>query len=886
MLFACALGACSAPSLETSSGNRAASPTAEVPATSEATPHPHGAWVRWRQHLGGQSELPAGTLYAEVLAHQARVAALPEGAAPTNWTLLGPGNIGGRARSLLIDPSNPSRMWLGSVGGGLWRSTNAGASWTAAPDLPAVLAITCMVQHPQQPDTIWAGTGEGAFFNQPEGSSNSAVMQGAGVFKTVDGGDTWVQVPGTSGVDWLSVARLAIDRTNPQVLLAATVSGIWRSSDGGQTWSRRTTVKTLDVKFDPNDASKLVAGRTDGIAQYSLDGGVSWSNAPAFASTTRVELAYARSAPGVVYAATSTSNQLRVWRSANGGQSYVQQTAGGIVSILSNYSGAIWVDPTNAARLVIGGLDAYRSTNSGVNWTRISNWASYPNSAHADQHLFVEHPGFDGVSNNTVYFVNDGGIQRATNVFTVTTTSGWTNLANGLAITQFYGAAMSPVSSVVMGGAQDNGTSRGTTISGLNGWTQPGGGDGGFCAVDPVDPNYFYFQTQHLGLRRSSNGGTSSTGIATGINDPTNNFASFILLDPNDSNRLYAGGAQLWRTNNVKGATPLSWASVKPAVVTCTSLTGPRPDHFEDNPPCNISTFAIARGNSNVMWVGHNSGEIYRTSNALVANPTWTRVDTGAPGLPNRWISRIVIDHVDPSVVTVSLMGFTSPNVWRTTDNGATWAPRAGSGGGALPAVPVSCIAQHRVLRERYYAATDLGLYHSEDDGASWSPVPGGPSIVSIDELVWKNDRTLLVATHGRSLWTCDIEPASSTSVGSGCGVLTTPTLASNAPVLGSNLTLTLAGATPNAPVSLLVAGGPASPLALGSCVLQVALPFLSVPIGNSNGSGGLVANLAIPSGPENVGVALVAQALIVAPGGPLFGVAELTNGLELALGF
>jgi hypothetical protein len=878
-LLLCGLTACTV-----SDPLSAPASSGSTPSAGEA-PHPHGAWLRWRQRVGAHGEVPADTLYREVLAHQSRLAAQPESAVPTNWTLLGPGNIGGRVRSILIDPTNPQRMWAGSVGGGLWRSTNAGASWTMAPDLPSVLAITCLIQHPQQPDTIWAGTGEGAFFNQAEGSSNSAVQQGAGVFQSVDGGDTWVQVSGTSGAPWISVARLAIDRTNPQNLLAATISGIWRSSDGGSTWSQRTMQKTLDVKFDPNDTTKCVAGRTDGIAQYSTNGGVSWSNAPAFASTTRIELAYARSAPGVVYAATSTSNQLRVWRSANGGQTYVQQTAGGVVSILSNYSGGIWVDPTNAARLVIGGLDAYRSTNSGASWTKISAWASYPNSAHADQHMMLEHPAFDGVTNNTVYFANDGGVQRATNVFTVSNTSGWTNLAVGLAITQFYGCAISPISSVVMGGAQDNGTSRGTTISGLNGWTQPGGGDGGFCAADPLDPNYFYFQTQHLGLRRSSNGGTSSTGIATGISEPTSNFASYILLDPNDSNRLYAAGARLWRTNSAKGATPLSWVSVK-AQIACADTPSPRPDHYEDNPPCNISTFAVARGNSNVMWVGHNNGELYRTSNALAATPTWTRVDTGAPGLPDRWLSRIAIDHFDHDVVTVSFLGFTPDNVWRTTDGGATWSPRIGTSSAALPAVPVSCIVQHRVLRERYYAATDLGLYYSEDDAQTWSPVPGGPTIVSIDELVWKNDRTLVVATHGRSLWTCDIDPASATSVGSGCGLLGTPDLVATAPLLGTNQSYTLTDAAPSAPVSLLIAGGPASPLALGACVLQVALPFLTVPIGSTSPGGGLVTAIAIPNGPEMVGVRLTAQALIAAAGGPLLGIAELSNGVEMALGF
>lgn len=854
----------------------------------EPKPAPRGAVLRWQQRADADGKIPAGALYREAVALQQRLATQPQtSAGPTNWTVLGPGNIGGRIRSILIHPTVPSTMWVGSVSGGVWKSTNAGASWTMLPDLPAVIAVTCMVLDPTNPNTIYAGTGEEAFFDNVEGSSNSAVNVGAGVFKSTDGGNSWTQLPATAVPAWDSVTRLAIDRNNPSILVAATKSGLWRTIDGGATWSQRTTTKAFDVKIDPNDSSKYVAGRSDGRAWYSTDGGVSWSTTAMFdPNATRIELTYARGTPNMIYAGVNARGSFQVWRSVDGGQTYSRQSGSSIVSVLSNYTGSVWVDPTNSNIVIAGGLDLYRSTNGGVNFTKISAWASYPSSAHADHHIILEHPQFDGSTNRTVYFGNDGGIQRATNVHTVSNTSGWTNLNNNLTITQLYGCCINPTSGVVLGGAQDNGTSRGTPTSGVSGWTQPGGGDGSFCAADPTNPNIFYMQYQYIGLSRSTNGGASSGSlIRTGISEADPNFMAYILLDPNDSNRLYVCGAALWRTNNASSGTPV-WTSVKPAL-SCPSAPPPPPAHFSDNPPCNISTVAVARGNANIVWVGHNNGNVYRTTNALAGSPTWTRVDTNPTALPDRWVSRIAIDHFDPNRVTVSFLGFAPDNVWRTNDAGASWSARWGTGANTLPPVPVSCIVQHRVVRNAYYAATDLGLYYTEDDGVAWTPAVGGPSIVPIDEIIWKNDKTLVVGTHGRSIWSCDVTPASIMPVGTGCGVSTPPTLSASLPLIGAVQVYTLSNAAANAPASLALSAGPPNPTPIGPCILQPnALGLIVVAAGTTNGSGGLVKNLSIPALTSLLGADLTTQELIAVAGGPLLGVGELSNGLTMTFGF
>lgn len=855
----------------------------------EAEKQPKAAVFRWQQRKGDDGKIAEGVLYREAVALRARLAASPLADGPTNWTLLGPGNIGGRIRSILVHPNNPSTMWVGSVSGGIWKSTNAGGTWTMLSDLPAVLAVATMALDPSDPNVLYAGTGEECFFESLEGSSNSAVGYGAGVFKSLDGGNTWTQLPGTAAAAWNSVARLAIDRNNPSVLLAATISGIWRSTDAGATWSQRTTGKTFDVEIDPANSSRCVAGRGDGIAQYSSDGGLTWSNAPAFANASRIEVRFARATPGTVYASVNALGSLTVWRSTNNGQTYTRQS-GNVVSVLSSYTGTLWVDPTNSNTVVAGGLDLYRSTNAGVNFTKISAWANYPpNSAHADHHIIVEHPQFDGVNNRTVYFGNDGGIQRATNVYTVSNLSGWANLNSSLAITQFYGCCINPTSGTVLGGAQDNGTLRVTSAGGINGWSEPLGGDGSFCASDPTDPNVFYLQYYYLNMYRSTNGGSSSgSSIKGNLSEATPNFMSYILLDPNDVNRLWACGAQLWRTNNARTGSPPSWSAVKPALA-CPSSTPSKPphDHYIDNPPCNISTVAVARGNSNIVWVGHNNGAIFFTSNGLAASPTWTKVDDNSPSLPNRWVSRIVIDKDDPTRVTVSFMGFAANNVWRTSDSGATWSARSGSGTGALPPVPVSCLVQHRVAGGRFYAATDLGLFYTEDDGLSWRSAVGGPSIVPMDELVWRNNKTLLVATHGRSMWTCDVDPASVTPVGTGCGGAAPPSLAVAPPIIGAQQAYTLANAAANAPVALLLAAGPASPVTIGPCTIQPAITALiSVSIGSTDSNGGLVVNLPIPTNGQLAGAVMTVQEFIAVLGGPLLGAGQLSNGAEITFGY
>ena len=608
---------------------------------------------------------------------------IPAGIARGSWTWLGPGNIGGRLRPIVIHPTNPDIIYIGSASGGIWKTLDGGQSWFALDDFLPSLAIADMVMHPDDPDTLFAGSGEG-FFEAPEGSSNTAFVRGAGIFESTDAGATWNQMPSTDNPDFYFVNRLVFDPVDANTMLVATLTGIWRTKDGGLTWSLRQSLEAMDVKFDPNNPLYVVAGGHDivGGPYYSTDGGITWQQASG-AEGERQEFAWAPNQSGIVYAAVADAGRIKVWRSNDNGQSYSLQTTGEGISTLEAYTGTIWVDPTDADFLIVGGQRLFSSTDGGATLTQNFN------AVHADMHRIVPHPDFDAVKNKTVYFATDGGIYQTDDVYG----SSAFGLNNNLGVTQFYGGAINPTTGDIVGGTQDNGT---LFYSGdPQNWFHLFGGDGGYGAADPTDPNYFYGEVQRALIHRSTDGGQSADYIYNGPNpisdagsSATVNFIPFFLLDPNDPNRMLVACERMWRSNNVKDPVP-DWFPIKDSIEPPGGIL-PNTErlaqsHYDPNSPFNLSTIAIAEGNSDIVWAAHNNGELYFTTNGTDADPSWTRVDLNGVGLPSRWISTVVIDRNDHSHVYVALMGWEDDNLWETTDGGLTWTDISGAGAKSIP---------------------------------------------------------------------------------------------------------------------------------------------------------------------------------------------------------
>jgi photosystem II stability/assembly factor-like uncharacterized protein len=656
----------------------------------------------------------------------------PEAAGITaqRWTALGPGNIGGRIRSLVIHPTNPQKIWVGSVSGGIWTTSDGGASWQPVDDNLPSLSISSLAIDPTNPNVLYAGTGELVYSNlSPD------AIRGVGVYKSVDGGVTWSRLPQTDPAlngSWAFVHRIAVHPSNGNIVLAVNTSGIYRSTDAGATWHPVSTGATFwDVRFNPADGSKAVAGAS-GAVYSSTDAGATWTAAPlANGSGGRVETAYAPSSPNVVYASLDM-NQGQIYRSTNGGVSWTLMSNPQHLSTQGWWANAIWVAPTDPNLVVIGGLELYRSTDGALSFTLINNGGA-PVSPHLDEHAIVNDPGYNGTTNRRVYVTTDGGVYKAEDITLASRAlppNGWTNLNNGIAITQFYGGGGRPGGALI-GGTQDNGTLY--SASGTN-WAVVVGSDGGFAALDPVE-TYAYAETIFLSMWRSPDGVNSWQQICNGIQDAdcgavvtrNANFIAPFIVDPNNSMRLLAGGASLWRSNDAKAPTP-TWSAIKAPT-----------NNF-------ISAIAVAQGNSDVIWVGHNSGQVYKTVNGTAASPTWTLV---SGPLPARFASRILIDKSDPNTVYVTFGGYTSSNVWKTTDGGATWTNIHG----ALPQTPIRSITRHPLKPAWIYVGTEVGVFSSENAGASWFTTNDAPANVSVDELFWPDNATLVAATHGRGMF-------------------------------------------------------------------------------------------------------------------------------------
>jgi len=583
-------------------------------------------------------------------------------------------------------------------------------------------------------------------------------LVGIGAFKSTDAGRTWAFMPGTSvdtNLDWRFVNRIAVHPTQTQVLLAGVTNdsrqsgGIYRSADAGATWTKAAALKALDIAFDPNDPSRAVAGLDDGTVAYSSDAGLTWARASLLQgaiptgrnSTARAEIAFARSQSGVVYASVDNLKG-QVYRSDDSGVTWRLLSTPQHLNNQGDYDNAIWVDPTDANHVVAAGLDIYQSRDGGNTFTQLSDWRRYLQSPHADHHQLVSPPGF-GPARPFLYDTNDGGIYLSTNIYAANTFN-WGNLNNGLAVTQFYsGAGRTSAGGRIIGGAQDNYSLQ---LS-RDFWSRWMSGDGGNVQVDPTGDQVIYGEYVYASVHRSLNGGTNTSYICTGITEAINdedsspacgtgnsqkaNFIAPLLLDPNSRDRLYVGAASLWVTEDPRSIAP-SWRTVKdPSPVSANY----------------INAIAVAEGDANAAWVGYNNGEVWRTTDATSGAPTWTRVGQGA--IPARLVNRITIDRDDANHVIVAVTGFTANNVLETRDAGATWRSITGN----LPQAPVFDVKRHPRKPAWLYAASSVGVYTSEDGGATWSTTNEGPANTRVRELFWIDDTTLGAATYGRGMF-------------------------------------------------------------------------------------------------------------------------------------
>lgn len=727
-----------------------------------------------------------------------------------SWTPLGPGNVGGRTRALVIDPGSVSTMYAAGVAGGVWKTTNGGASWTPLTDtLLPNLAVASLDMDPTNSQVLYAGTGEGFF--------NLDAVRGAGIFKTTDGGLSWNALasttpPGTSDFNFVN----KIKALSGGVVLAATGTGLLRSIDGGATWTKVINAAGVSGCFDvaPSPAYVLASCGTfaqgtvhrsasvDASAPFTAVLGPSGSSlvAPTMGRTT---ISIAPSNPAIVYAlaASIAGGQFNrgldgVYKSTDSGVTWsvvITNTNPTKLNtlLLTNpvyaafadcgfpgpnqffnqgwYDNVIAVDPADPNKVWAGGIDLFRSDDGGANWGLASFWwtdSSDPGAfAHADQHAIVFHPGYNGTTNQTMFVGNDGGIFKTTTARGTTTTNvcdpdvpaaltgRWTDLNNNYGVTQFYHGLPYPGpdgGNTFIGGAQDNGTLRGSTALGINGWQMIQGGDGGYVAVDFSNSNTVYAETTGLSIAKSTNGGAGFGPATSGITNSGFQFITPFMMSPNNSQILWTGGAQMWRT--VNGAS--NWGA---ASTSFTSLGCGR-----------VSAVAVAPDNGapggvgdNLVMAGTEGGCVMRTTAGLTATGAtgWTQVMPAGSG----YVSWIAFDPSDAGTVYVTHSSFNVGHVFKSIDGGVTFSNIDGSGLTGIPNVPTHTVVVAPGNPGKLYAGTDLGVFSSDDGGASWAVENSGFANVITEALavgqVGGVDH-LFAFTHGRGVFRVPLPPS------------------------------------------------------------------------------------------------------------------------------
>lgn len=458
-----------------------------------------------------------------------------------------------------------------------------------------------------------------------------------------------------------------------------------RSEDGGEEepWIRIESGPSFFVAFNPipgypqHAIAEINQGGVNKV-KYSTEQGTGWTDSGLQASG-RIELAYQKDNPSIVYALVPDNNPAlgRVHYSNDGGHTFAPRSTtipmGEQPIAPSHYNNTIWVSPNDPNLLVAGGKHLFRSADGGNNFDRISSesFLDQGHQPHVDQHCVVAAQDYSA-ANKRVYVCNDGGVYSAADITATTQPAepgGWENKSINYVTTQYYGAAGIGPTGLIYGGMQDNGTALSSTRD-LNAASTKGG-DGGFNAIDPYQ-THCYGEYISLKIHRSTG---CQEGDPPYIHDSLLDAGSFthanfiapFVLDPNNPNRMIAGGRSLWRTENVKATGQPTWTVIKPAGVE------------------NISAVAVAPGNSNIIWVAYNNTSVYKTVNGIDANPTWTAVDDNSPTLNPfpRFINRILIDNNNPDIVYVAQGGFSVENLRKTINGGSTVADEHRSGNAA-----------------------------------------------------------------------------------------------------------------------------------------------------------------------------------------------------------
>jgi len=683
-----------------------------------AFPHddvPAGAWLRAHEQA---QQLPF--YLGEGLQGQALI-----------WEFFGPDSTNqnwlARVNAIAVHPADPNTIYIGVAKGGVWKSTNRGATWTNLTDSLAAQYVGCLTIDPHDPNTIYLGTGEEYYA--------SHTLGGVGIYRSTDGGNTWTLI-GSSVFSGQRINEILIDPTNRNKWIVSTDAGIYITTNGGTSFTRTLSGVASALRMHPTNPNILWAalgaiwGSSSNGVYVSTDGGSTWtrySALPLGTSVGRIELDVCRGHPSVMYVvfgetASAGSRIHSVWKSSNGGASWTRVPNAPTGSGQSWYDLVMRVDPNDPNIAYVGEVELYRTTDGGSSWTKVNG--SGLSNAHVDQHALE----FDPTDPSKIYIGCDGGLFYSGNRGTTRTP-----LNSGRGTMEYYAFDVHPThAGWLVAGSQDNGSH---VRSGSNTYSITLGGDGFWAAYKRTDPNTVLGEVYYAMVYRSTNGGSNWSFVFNGSNDPRSPWSAPLVNDPNNPSTFYVGTIYVYRSTNngVSG----SWSRISPDL---TRGSG------------SLSAIAIAPSHSNVIYTGSDDGAVYVSTDG---GGTW---NARYSGLPVRSVGGIAVDPNNPGTVYVGLQGFGGGHVYKSTNYGLSWTNISGN----LPDTPVNFLVVNPVAPNMLLAATDTGVFITADGGTNWAKLGIGlPSTPCLHLRANAVTGYLYVGTYGRGIWRMPLPTAS-----------------------------------------------------------------------------------------------------------------------------
>jgi photosystem II stability/assembly factor-like uncharacterized protein len=691
---------------------------------------------------------------------------------------IGPAVMGGRIDDFAVVESNPNIVFVGIASGGVWKTTNNGTTWEPVFDKEGVSTIGDIAIAPSDPSVVWVGTGE------PNNRQSSS--WGDGVYKSVDGGKTWRHL-GLAATH--HVGRIVIHPRNPDVVYVAALGHLWgpnaergvyKTTDGGNTWMQVLKISAdtgvSDIAMDPQSPDILYAaayerrrtpygfngGGPESAIYKTVDGGATWKKLTKGlpyengGDTGRIGLDIYRKDPNIVYAIVQHEKG-GTFRSEDKGETWKKM---GDTDPRPSYYSQIRVDPNNDLRIWELGAQMFYSEDGGKRFA-----TDRVKGIHGDFHAMWIDPNDSG----HMITGSDGGIHWSYDAGRT-----W-DFLNTIAIGQFYEISVDNQKPyMICGGLQDNGSwcgpSQTLTREGITNedWTLIHGGDGFYAAIDPAEPWIVYTESQdgHVARRDMRTGQQRSIMPEAKSTEQHYRFQwnSPIAISAHDHNTVYYGGDYLFKSTD-RGD---SWTRLGGDLTTGVDRaklaifgkvpdksTLSRNDGVQEYPT--ITTLSESPLTPNVMWVGTDDGNLQVSRDA---GKNWKNVVSRVPGVPKgTYVSRVVASKYAEGTAYATFDGHRSDDygiyIFSTTDYGENWKSLRGG-------IPESAGSAH-VIREDpknqnlLFLGTEFGLWLSWDRGTSWTPLKNNFPTVPVDDIqIQSRENDLVLATHGRSIWIFD----------------------------------------------------------------------------------------------------------------------------------